>query len=108
MLTSCRRALAAFGITVYVLCLLPADPLRSQQLSRFTGDVLLFAALAIIRSEYAVNVRRQIIWQYPGTAKVHLGMGECRMEDGKSRASDGRFPPSTTSFPRLQQRGVDD
>jgi len=44
--------------------------------------VLLFAALAIIGSEYAANVRRQIIWQYPGTAQAHLGMANAGWKMG--------------------------
>jgi len=97
MLTSRRVAVAAFGFTVHILCLLLADRLRIQCSSGFAGGMLFFAALAIIGSEYAANLRR-VFRQSRG----------CRLEDGKSQASAGRFPPSTISFPLLRERGVDD
>ena len=126
----CRISrLAALGVAIYVLALLPAsnlvpqyhpiadrylyvplaglgmiaaviaDRLRIQYSRRFAGGMMIFAALAIIGSEYAANVRRQIIWQepatlwtdvlrqYPGTAQAHLGMANVGWRAGDYAAA---------------------
>ena len=121
--------LAALGVAIYVLALLPASNLvpqyhpiadrylyvplaglgmiaaamahrlRSQYPSRFAGGMLVFAALAIIGSEYAANLRRQILWQepanlwtdvlrqHPDTAQAHLGMANASWRGGDYAAA---------------------
>jgi len=89
--------LAALGVAVYVLCLLPASnfaaqyhpiadrylyvslaglgmvaavlvqPLRIKYPSGFGGSALIAGLLFLLSLEYAANLRRQLIWQQPAT-----------------------------------------